>query len=137
MPESLSVGTEERREITVDRDRSISFMGEACRVYATPALVHDIEHACRDLIVARLPEGQDSVGYRIEVTHMAPTPLGMAVTITVRIAEFDGRRVVLEIEAADTVEPVARGRHERFVVDVEKTAQRLQAKAAQAGEAAG
>ena len=137
MPEPLAVGVEESREITVDRDRTIGFMGEACRVYATPALVHDVEHACRDLIAARTPEGQDSVGYKIALTHMAPTPLGMAVVITARIAEFDGRRVLFEIEARDPVETVGKGRHERFIVDVEKTRQRLEAKAAKAAGGAG
>jgi predicted thioesterase len=107
-------------------------MGEDCRVYATPSLVRDIEHACRDLILARVPEGQDSVGTKVSVSHMAPTPMGMDATITVTVTEVDGRRVVLDVVASDTSEMICKGRHERFIVDIEKTAERLKQKAAQA-----
>ncbi len=73
MNDNLTVGTSETRTITVDEERTIDFMGEDCRVYATPSLVRDIEHTCRDLIVARVPEGQDSVGTIVSIAHTAPT----------------------------------------------------------------
>ena len=55
--------------------------------------------------------------------------MGMAVTITVRIQSLEGRAVVFDIEGRDAVEPIVRGQHARFIVDVAKTAQRLAAKA--------
>ena len=134
MYEDLTVGTSESRTITVDHDRTIGFMGEDCRVYATPSLVHDIEHACRDLILARVPEGQDSVGTKVSIAHLAPTILGMQATITVTVSEIDGRRVVLDVVASDSVEPICKGSHERFIVDIAKTAERLQQKTAKAQE---
>jgi fluoroacetyl-CoA thioesterase len=137
MAEKLAVGTAESSRIVVDKDRTIGFMGEDCRVYSTPSLVHDIEHTCRDLIKARVPEGQDSVGFKVSVTHMAPTLMGMEVEITATITESDGRRIVFEIEASDPVETICKARHERFVVDVEKTKQRLLAKAARASSETG
>lgn len=133
MYDDLAIGTSETRTITVDRDRTIGFMGEDCRVYATPSLVHDIEHLCRDLIVARIPEGQDSVGTKVNIAHLAATLLGMQATITVTVSEVEGRRVVLDVEASDTVEPICKGSHERFIVDIAKTAERLRQKAAKAG----
>ena len=132
MYENLPVGTSETRKIKVDRDRTISFMGENCRVYATPWLLHDIENACRDMIVSRIPEGEDSVGTKVKIAHLAPTMLGMEATITVTVSEIDGRKVVLEIAASDEVEPICKGSHERFIVDVGKTAARLHEKAAKA-----
>lgn len=134
MFEKLEVGTSETRTISVDRDRTIGFMGEDCRVYATPSLVRDIEHACRDLIVARVPEGQDSVGTTVSIAHMAPTLLGMEVTIAVSIAEVDGRKVAFDIVASDGIDQICKGRHERFVVDIAKTAERLRQKAARTRE---
>ncbi len=130
MTENLTEGVSESRTIIVDRDRTIGFMGEDCRVYATPALVEDIEHTCRDLIFARIPEGEDSVGFTVSLTHMAPTLLGMEVTITATVAEVDGRKVVFDITACDPLDTICKGRHQRFVVDVKKTKQRLLAKAA-------
>ena len=130
MTENLTVGTSETRTITVDADRTIDFMGEDARVYATPSLVRDIEHTCRDLIFARVPEGQDSVGTIVSIAHIAPTLLGMEVTVTATVSEIDGRKVVFEVEAKDTLDAICKGRHERFIVDVDKTQERLRAKAA-------
>ena len=132
MTNALTVGAAETRKFTVDPDRTIDFMGEDCRVYATPSLIRDIEHTCRDLIFDRTPEGEDSVGVVVNIVHMAPTLLGMEISVTATIAEIDGRKVVFDVVAADPVETICKGRHERFVVDVEKTRQRLLAKAAKA-----
>lgn len=130
MSEKLTVGTTATRTIRVDRDRTIDFMGEEARVYATPSLVRDIEHTCRDLIVGLVPEGQDSVGTVISLTHTAPTLLDMDVTITVTVAELEGRRVAFEVTARDPLDAICQGRHERFIVDIDKTAERLRQKAA-------
>ncbi|MDQ7079683.1 MAG: thioesterase [Paracoccaceae bacterium] len=132
MAENLTAGQSRTVTVTVDKDRTIDFMGDEARVYSTPSLVRDIEHACRDLIFDNTPEGQDSVGSMVQVFHMAPTLLGMDVEITVTIKECDGRRVLFEVEARDPVDKICKGTHERFVVDVAKTAERLKAKAEKA-----
>lgn len=130
MFENLTVGISGSRTIQVDADRTIDFMGEDCAVYATPSLVRDIEHACRDLLFERLPDGQDSVGTIVSIAHTAPTLLGMEVNVTVTIAEIDGRKVVFEVVAKDPLDQICKGRHERFIVDVGKTQAKLRAKAA-------
>ena len=129
MKTSLATGIASTTKLTVDRDRTIDFMGEDARVYATPMLVRDIEIACRDLLLAHLDPGEDSVGTRVEIDHIAATLMGMSVEITVKVIELKGRAVTLEVEARDNLEPICRGRHSRFIVDVAKTAQRLAAKA--------
>ncbi|MCF6233373.1 MAG: hypothetical protein L3J36_09825 [Rhodobacteraceae bacterium] len=134
MFDKLTVGVSQARSTKVDRDRTVDFMGEDCRVYATPSLVRDIEHTCRDLIYELTPEGEDSVGTLVSITHMAPTLLGMEVEVTVTIAEIDGRKVVFDVVASDSLDTICKGRHERFVVNVEKTRQRLVAKAAKVRE---
>lgn len=128
MKSSLQPGITLTTQLTVDRDRTISFMGEEARVYATPKLLYDIEMACRELLLAHLDAGEDSVGTRVEIDHIAATLLGMSVEITVKVAELNGRAVTLEIEARDSLEPICRGKHSRFIVDVAKTTQRLLAK---------
>ena len=130
MSKELSVGASKTRSFLVDRDRTIDFMGEEARVYATPSLVRDIEHACRDLIFEHLPDGEDSVGMTVTVAHLAPTLLDMEVTVVVTVTEVDGRKITFDVDARDPVDVICKGRHERFVVNVEKTRQRLLAKAA-------
>jgi predicted thioesterase len=117
----------------VTRDRTIDFMGEQARVYATPMLVRDIEMACRNLLLQHLDPGEDSVGTRVEVDHLAATLLGMKVELAVSIAEVQGRAVSFDIAGRDSVDAICRGRHTRFVVDVKKTESRLAAKAQKAG----
>jgi predicted thioesterase len=133
MKASLVTGVQSTTQLTVDRDRTIDFMGEAARVYATPVLMRDIEVACRNLLLQHLDAGEDSVGTRVEIDHVAASLLGMQVELSVRIVEVNGRAVTFEIEGRDSVEPICRGRHSRFIVDVAKTAQRLAAKAQRAG----
>ena len=130
MSDKLSVGTTQSRTITVDRDRTIGFMGEDCRVYATPSLVGDIENTCRDMIVALLPEGQDSVGTVVSIAHTAPTLMDMEATITVTVKELEGRKVVLDVEARDPLDAICKGSHERFIVDIDQTKERLRQKSA-------
>ena len=132
MKATLQAGLGAETSFEVDRERTIDFMGEAARVYATPMLVRDIEMTCRELLLRHLDGGEDSVGTRVEIDHIGATLLGMTVTLSVRVAEVNGRAVVFEVEGRDTVEPIVRGRHSRFVVDVAKTAQRLAAKAEKA-----
>ena len=133
MKASLAAGVTSTTKLQVDRERTIDFMGEQARVYATPMLLRDIEFACRNMLLEHLDSGEDSVGTRVELDHIAATLLGMAVTLTVTIAEIKGRAVTLEIEGRDSVESICHGRHSRFVVDVKTTEARLAAKAKKAG----
>jgi len=133
MKNTLQQGLSTVREIVVDRERTIDFMGERARVYATPMLVRDIEMTCREFLLAHLEAGEDSVGTRVEVEHLAPTLLGQRVRIEAQVAEVKGRAVTFEVSAHDGVDTICRGRHGRFVVEVKKTEERLAAKAAKAG----
>ncbi len=133
MKATLQAGISATTKVDIDRGRTIDFMGEKARVYATPMLVRDIEMACRNLLLPHLDAGEDSVGTRVELDHLAATLMGMRVEIEVRVTEVKGRAVTFEVSARDSVEPICRGRHQRFVVDVKGTEGRLAAKAAKAG----
>jgi fluoroacetyl-CoA thioesterase len=130
---SLQAGIATRREVVVDQERCIGFMGKAGAVYATPRMVSDVEYTCRDFILQHLDAGEDSVGTHVTIDHLAATPIGLPVTIDVKVAEVDRRKVTFEFTVADPVEPVGRGKHVRFVVDTAKTQERLAAKRAKAG----
>jgi fluoroacetyl-CoA thioesterase len=133
MKESLRPGVSRTNRIGVDRDRTIGFMGEEGRVYSTPNLVRDIEMTCRDLLLEHGDLGEDSVGTDVAIKHLAPTLLGMTVEITATVKEVEGRRVVFEVSAKDDIEQIGTGSHGRFVVNVDKTVERLKAKAAKLG----
>ena len=135
MKPSLRPGISKVTRLVVDSNRTIGFMGEEGRVYGTPYLLGDIEHACRDLLMEHSDIGEDSVGMDISLRHLAPTLLGMSVEITVTVTAVDGRKVSFEVSAKDDVEPIGTGVHTRFVVEVAKTYERLKAKAKKGGPA--
>jgi predicted thioesterase len=108
-------------------------MGKEGAVYATPRMVSDVEYTCRDFLLEHLDPGEDSVGAHVSIDHLAPTPMGLAATIELSVAEVDRRKVVFTFSVKDPLEEVGRGRHVRFVVDTAKTRERLAAKRAKAG----
>ena len=130
MKTTLKSGISITRSFTVERESTIGFMGEEARVYATPMLVRDIEIACRDLLLEHLDRGEDSVGTRVEIDHLAATLLGMKVTITATLAELKGRGAVFDVVATDGVDTICRGRHARFIVNIDQVKARLRQKQA-------
>ena len=95
MKNTLQAGVTGNVTFEVDRERTIDFMGEKARVYATPMLVRDIEIACRELLLQHLDPGEDSVGTRVELDHSGATLMGMQVDLAITIAEVKGRAVTL------------------------------------------
>ena len=133
MKESLKAGLRHAKSVQVDESRCIGFMGKGGAVYATPRMVSDVEYTCREFLLEHLDPGEDSVGAHVSIDHLAPTPMGLAATIELSIAEVDRRKIVFNFSVKDPLEEVGRGRHVRFVVDTAKTRERLAAKRAKAG----
>src|SRR5262245_61206761 len=121
MKPTLRPGLTLTRRVTVDRARTIGFMGEDGRVYATPAMVMDVEMTCRELLLQHLDPGEDSVGVRVEIDHLAATPIDSWVEITATLTALDRRRIAFEFSVRDAVDEVGRGRHIRFVSETAKT----------------
>ncbi len=130
MKPSLGPGASHTNCIAVGRERTIGFMGEEARTYATPSMILDIEHTCRELILEHANAGEDSVGMEVAVKHLAPTLMGMTVEITVQVASVEGRKIVFDVAVTDELDTVGTGTHTRFVVEKAKTLERLKAKAA-------
>lgn len=137
MKEGLEVGASRTQHFTVDKDRTIGFMGEALRVYATPWMTRDVEVTCRDFLLEFLDETENSVGARVEIDHLGPTLLGMRIDVTATVTEIEGRRVTFDVEVRDAIDTVGRARHIRFIVDLARQKERLEAKAAKVKEMKG
>ena len=70
------------------------------------------------------------MGARVDVRHLAATPLGMEVTFQSELVAVDERRLTFHVRAFDEKELISEGRHERGLINVERFAARVQAKAA-------
>jgi len=128
LKDTLLTGLQVTKKIKVNRERTIGFMGEKGRVYGTPSMVEDIEYTCHELIQSHLDEDENSVGTHVSVDHLGATLEGDTVEVKVGVINIDGRRVSFEAEVKDTLEVVGRGKHSRFIVDINKTFERLNAK---------
>ena len=133
MKPSLKAGLSFSKTLEVDESRCIGFMGKEGMVYATPKMVGDVEYACRDFLLGHLDAGEDSVGTQVVIDHLAATPLGLRISISIKILEVEKRRVKFEFSVKDPIEEAGRGTHTRFVVETAKTRERLAAKRVKAG----
>jgi fluoroacetyl-CoA thioesterase len=97
-------------------------------VLGTPALVGLMEGAAVQALAGHLPPGRTSVGGRIDVRHLAPTPVGMRVRARAELLEVEGRRLVFRVQAWDEVEQIGEATHERFVIDEERFVAKAKAK---------
>lgn len=86
------------------------------RVFATPAMIELIEEAAWKSVANELDDGCATVGTKLEVSHLAATPVGMEVVCQTKLREVDGRRLVFEVSVEDEAGKVGEGIHERFIV---------------------
>jgi fluoroacetyl-CoA thioesterase len=130
MKSGLEKGMTRTQRFEVDASRTISFMTDALRVYATPSMVRDVEHICREFLSEYLSDEENSVGARIELDHLGPTLIGMWVDVIASVSSVNGRRVEFNVEVRDALDIVGRAKHVRFVIDLDKQRHRLESKAA-------
>lgn len=97
-------------------------------VFSTPALLGLLERACAAQLTPLLRAGEMSVGVRVSMTHLAPTPLGSSVTATAEFLRQDGKLYVFRVTADDETGSIANGEHTRAIVKAEKVQQTAQAR---------
>jgi predicted thioesterase len=114
--------------IVTDADTAARLGSGVVPVLGTPALVGLMEGAAVQSLAGHLPPGRTSVGGRIDVHHLAPTPVGLRVRAQAELSKVEGRRLVFHVEAWDEIERIGEATHERFIVDVERFVASAQAK---------
>jgi len=119
--------------IVTEADTAAHWGSGLVPVLGTPAMVGLMEGAAVQALVGHLPPGRTSVGGRIDVRHLAPTPVGMRVRARAELLKVEGRRLVFRVEAWDEVERIGEATHERFIVDAERFIARAQTKAPPTG----
>jgi predicted thioesterase len=114
---------------TVDASMLASALGSgAVQVFSTPSMIALMENAAARAVEGVLPPGQTTVGTRLDVRHLAATPLGLKVRARAELREVDGRKLTFTVEAFDSQEKIGEGTHERVVVDPTRLIARAAAK---------
>ena len=127
--DNIEIGLAAERSETVVESLLATRLGSgSVEVYATPAMVALMESASVAAIEPLLPEGQSSVGIALDIRHLAATPPGQQVRARAEVIGVDGRKVTFQVQAWDEQERIGEGTHTRFVIDVARFMQRVQAK---------
>jgi fluoroacetyl-CoA thioesterase len=127
----LTASLEGRAELIVAEEHTAPRIGSGrVRVLATPVMINLMEAAALDAAENLIPAGYQSLGIRLDVRHIAATPVGMRVRATATLRSIEGRTLEFWVEAHDEKELIGDGTHQRIIVDVARFDQRLQAKVA-------
>jgi predicted thioesterase len=101
---------------------------EPIRVLSTPDMIRLVEQTAIEAVVPFLSPGQATVGTRVDISHLAGTPVGMKLTITVELTELDRRRLGFRVSVRDELDEAGKGTHDRFIVDAAQRMPRLEEK---------
>jgi predicted thioesterase len=97
-------------------------------VLSTPVMIMAMENAALEAIKPYFDPGESAVGTRVDVSHLAATPVGHRITAFAEVTGTQGRHVEFRVRAMDGQEEIGRGTHGRIVIDLAKFSQRLAAK---------
>jgi predicted thioesterase len=123
---TASVGAQAVASFTVTDDDTAIAMGSGdVPVLGTPRLLAWCEEVTVAALAPELDDTSTSVGYRIRLDHLLPTPVGGEVRIRAEVAEVEGRQVTLTVTAEDAGGTAASGSVTRVVVDRQRFLDRL------------
>ena len=127
----IVIGTKCRLEETVTEALTAAAVGSgALPVFGTPFLCALMENAAMTCLQAFLDETHGSVGTHLDLSHDAPTPIGMKVWAEAEITAVseNGKMVDFAVKAWDERGPIGAGTHTRAIVTSEKFLARCNAK---------
>lgn len=126
---ALVPGMKGEKSITVEARHTARHLGSGgVDVFATPSMVALMEEAALGAVDPHLPQGQLTVGYSLDVRHLAATPMGMTVTAKAELLAVDGRMLTFRVEAFDERERIGEGTHVRAVISLDRFSAKLAAK---------
>ena len=126
---SLRPGLTGTAEMIVGEQHTAPRVGSGrIHVLATPVMINLIESAALAAVEQSLPEEHQSLGTRLDISHVAATPVGMRVRATAEVVRVEGRTIHFRVRAEDERELIGEGTHERVVVNVARFDERVRKK---------
>jgi fluoroacetyl-CoA thioesterase len=129
---SLQPGLTHESTLIVEAKHTASHLGSGSHgvdVLATPVMIGLMEDAARHLVDSHLEPGQMTVGVNLNITHLAPTPIGMRVTARAELTAVEGRRLTFKVEAHDEQEKIGTGTHTRAIITLDRFMEKAKQKA--------
>ncbi len=124
--ETIQPGLKGEIRLVVAEEHTARHLGSGgVKVLATPQMVLLMERAGVAAVDPLLPDGYRTVGARLDVRHLAPTPIGFEVTATAELIAVEGRKLIFRVQAHDGVELVGEGIHERAIINLSRFGERV------------
>ena len=111
-------------QVVGDSDTSASVGTSDVAMLATPSIILFAEQATWAVLQGRLDEGTSAVEHRVEISHLAPTPVGAKVKVEAVLEAVEGRRLIFRISVTDERGLVAAGRFTRVIVSTQQFMER-------------
>lgn len=121
--------TATKSEIVTSANTAQAFGSGLVPVYATPAMIALMEGAAVLVTSKGLEPEEGTVGVRVDIEHIAATPLNKRITAKATLIRIEGRKLFFEIEAHDEDKLIGKGTHERAIINTEKFLAKLGIKA--------
>ena len=122
----MELGIKGTAETVVVYENTAAAVGSgALEVFSTPSMM---EKASRELVQPYLEEGQSTVGTRLEVSHVAASPIGAHIHAESTLVEIDRRMLTFEVKAYADGELIGEGRHQRCIIYAERFMEKALAK---------
>lgn len=129
MMAELKPGITGTAEDTVTEERTAASMGSGgLRVYATPRMTAMMEYTAWSSVEPYMEDGMGTVGTRLEISHVAASPVGAEIRYESELTEVDRRRLVFSVRAFDDAGLIGEGIHKRFIIDNAKFMSRAESK---------
>ena len=117
----IETGIKGHQEMTVTEADTARVMGSGVMdVFATPAMLALMEKTAFTSVTEHLNEGCGTVGIKVEIEHVAASPVGMKITCDSELIAIEGRKLIFSVETNDEKGLIGKGTHERFIIESEK-----------------
>ena len=127
--QNLNIGDTYSSELIVEEKHTASAFGSgSIFVFSTPMMIGLMENAALKCAQKNLESGYSTVGMSVDIVHIAATPMGQKVKATAELIGIEGKKLIFKIEAYDEIEKIGEGKHERYIINVEKFMSKVEEK---------
>ena len=122
MKKSLTPGLTPKKTFVTTPQMGVKHLGAGVpTVLSTPAMIGLMERTCVEFLTPYMDENEQTVGFHVDIKHLAPTRIGQSVAVTVTLQEVTERRFRFAIEVTnDQGVKIGEGIHRRALIDVKQ-----------------
>ncbi len=125
IPDNISA----RQSFIVGKEHTAKFLGSgSVEVLATPMMIALMENTALEAVQSYLPEGWTTVGTKVNVEHLRPTPSGEEVFAEALLLDKKDRSLLFQVNAYDSRGLIGQGSHKRHIINLEKFLSKLKQK---------